>query len=86
MVPDVLDNFMTLMLDLPPELERYLLQSSEDRGITLEALTLQVLTSMMNGQNQSLIKSGTVCEVWSPYEAFEAADTMLKVLRETTAK
>jgi hypothetical protein len=78
--------FMTLILDLPPELEQYLLQSSEDRGVTMEALTLQVLTSMMNGQNQSLIKPGTVCEVWSPYEAFEAADTMLKVLRETTAE
>ncbi len=71
---------MTLMLDLPPELEQYLLQSSEERGITMEALTLQVLTSMMDGQKQSLIKAGTVCEVWSPYEAFEAADTMLKAL------
>ncbi len=76
---------MTLMLDLPPELAKYLLQSSEERGITLEALTLQVLTSMMDGQNQSLIKEGSVCEVWSPYESFEAADTMLRVLRETTA-
>ncbi len=76
---------MTLMLDLPPELEQYLLQSSEERGITLEALTLQVLTSIMDSQKQSLIKPGSVCEVWSPYEAFEAADTMLKVLRETTA-
>jgi hypothetical protein len=60
---------MTLILDLPPELEQYLLQSSEDRKVTLEALTLQVLTSMMNGQQQSLIKLGTICEVWSPYEA-----------------
>jgi hypothetical protein len=55
--------FMTLILDLSPELEQYLLQSSEDRGVTMEALTLQVLTNMMNGQNQSLIKPGTVCEV-----------------------
>lgn len=77
---------MTLMLDLPPELAKYLLQSSEERGITLEALTLQVLTSMMDGQNQSLIKEGSICEVWSPYESFEAADKMLRVLRETTAE
>ena len=76
---------MTLILDLPPELEQYLWQSSEDRGVTLEALTLQVFTDMMNGQKQSLIKTGTVCEVWSPCEAFDASDTMLKVLRETMA-
>jgi hypothetical protein len=74
---------MTLMLDLSPELEQFLLQSAQRQGVTVEALTLQVLTGVMTDRVESLIPPGAVCEVWSPYEAFEAAEVMMKVLQET---
>lgn len=36
---------MTLNLDLPPELEQYLLQEAERQGLSVEAMTLQLLTN-----------------------------------------
>ncbi len=36
---------MTLTIDLPAALEQYLLQSAKEQGISLEAMTLQVLTN-----------------------------------------
>jgi hypothetical protein len=36
---------MTLTIDLPAALEQYLLQSAHQQGISLEAMTLQVLTN-----------------------------------------
>ena len=36
---------MTLTLSLPPELEQYLLQEANQQGISIEALTLQLLTN-----------------------------------------
>lgn len=36
---------MTLTLNLPPELEQYLLQEAKQQGISLEAMTLQVLAN-----------------------------------------
>ena len=38
---------MTLNLDLPPELEQYLLQEAEQRGLSVEAMTLQLLTQLL---------------------------------------
>ncbi|MBW4459700.1 MAG: hypothetical protein KME47_05600 [Nodosilinea sp. WJT8-NPBG4] len=35
---------MTLTLDLPFELEQYLLQEAEQKGLSVEAMTLQLLT------------------------------------------
>ncbi|MEA5555544.1 hypothetical protein [Nodularia spumigena] len=35
---------MTLTLNLPPELEQYLLQEANKQGLSVEAVTLQVLT------------------------------------------
>ncbi|AOY82992.1 hypothetical protein BJP36_26835 [Moorena producens JHB] len=36
---------MTLTLNLPPELEQYLLQEANQQGISLEAITLQLLAN-----------------------------------------
>jgi plasmid stability protein len=36
---------MTVTLNLPPELEQYLLQEASQHGLSLEAMTLQLLTN-----------------------------------------
>jgi plasmid stability protein len=36
---------MTLTLNLPPELEQYLLQKASQHGLSVEALALQLLTN-----------------------------------------
>jgi hypothetical protein len=36
---------MTLTLNLPSELEQYLLQEANQQGLSIEAVTLQLLTS-----------------------------------------
>ena len=38
---------MTLNLDLPPELEQYLWQEAEQQGLSVEAMTLQLLTKSL---------------------------------------
>jgi Tfp pilus assembly PilM family ATPase len=46
-----LDTFtkrlMTLTLNLPLELERYIVQEAKQQGISIESVTLQLLTSSM---------------------------------------
>ncbi|MGF1935388.1 MAG: hypothetical protein RM347_013505 [Nostoc sp. ChiQUE02] len=42
---------------------------------------MQVLISELAQQETELIKPGQSYPVWSPYDAVEAADTMLKVLQ-----
>ncbi len=45
---------MTLTLTLPPELEQYLYQQAKQHGLSLEAMTLQLLTqSILSRQKQS---------------------------------
>jgi hypothetical protein len=45
---------MTLNLDLPPELEQYLLQEAEQQGLSVEAMTLQLLANSLHvRQNQA---------------------------------
>ena len=41
----VLEKLMTLTLNLPSELEQYLLHEARKQGISLEAVTLQLLTN-----------------------------------------
>ncbi|ELS03633.1 hypothetical protein Xen7305DRAFT_00033570 [Xenococcus sp. PCC 7305] len=53
---------MTLTINLPPELEQYLSQEANQQGISIEAVTLQLLTSsILDKQKQaeavSLIQS-----------------------------
>lgn len=42
---------------------------------------VQVLVSELAQQETELIKPGQSYPVWSPYDAFEAANTMLDVLQ-----
>ncbi|MEH1941613.1 hypothetical protein [Nostoc sp.] len=42
---------------------------------------MQVLISELAQQETNLIKADQSYPVWSPYDAVEAADTMLKVLQ-----
>jgi hypothetical protein len=36
---------MTLILDLPSELEQYLLQEAKEQGVSIETMTLRLLTN-----------------------------------------
>jgi hypothetical protein len=47
---------------------------------------IQFLISELAQQETNLIKSGLSYPVWSPYDATEAADTMLKVLHAAKAQ
>lgn len=47
---------------------------------------MQLLISELAQQETDLIKPGQAYPVWSPYDADEAADTMLKVLQAAKAQ
>lgn len=74
---------MTLTLNLPPELEQYLIRSAQQRGISVEELMLAILSERMEDVVQDLIPSGANCEVWSPYDAFDAAKIMMQALQNS---
>jgi hypothetical protein len=44
---------------------------------------VQILISELVQQETDLLKSGLPYPVWSPYEAFDAANTVLEVLQTT---
>jgi hypothetical protein len=74
---------MTLMLNLSPELEQYLTRSAQERGVSVEELTLAMLLEQMLDVTQDLIPAGASCEVWSPYDAFDAAKIMMQALQDS---
>jgi len=45
----------------------------------------QILISELAQQETNLIQAGQSYPVWSPYDAFTAANTMLEVLQSTKA-
>jgi hypothetical protein len=47
---------------------------------------IQMLITELAQQETDLIKPNQNYPVWSPYDAVEAADTMLKVLQDTKAQ
>jgi hypothetical protein len=47
---------------------------------------IQILISELAQQETDLIKPNQSYPVWSPYDAVEAADTMLKVLQAAKAQ
>ncbi|OIP76183.1 MAG: hypothetical protein AUK48_06210 [Oscillatoriales cyanobacterium CG2_30_44_21] len=47
---------------------------------------VQILISELAQQETSLIEPNQSYPVWSPYDAFDAADTMLKVLQDDKAR
>jgi hypothetical protein len=59
-------------------------RSAQQRGLTLESLTLEILADSMETQPETLLKAGMSHEVWSPYDAFDAAVIMTKALRVKT--
>lgn len=45
---------MTLTINLPPELEQYISEQAEQQGVSIEAMTLQLLTqSIVSRQKQA---------------------------------
>ena len=61
---------MTLTLNLPPELEQYLLQEANKQGLSVEAVTLQVLTdSILLKQKRS--ESVNLLQSWLDDEDIE---------------
>ncbi|MEZ4657987.1 MAG: hypothetical protein R2911_10475 [Caldilineaceae bacterium] len=47
---------------------------------------MQYLVSELAQEESELIQPGFVYPIWSPYDAFDAAATMLKVLHESKAE
>jgi hypothetical protein len=47
---------------------------------------MQFLVSELSQEETELPLSSTDYSIWSPYDAFEAADTMLKVLKAAEAQ
>ncbi len=47
---------------------------------------MQVLISELAQEESELIKEELSYPVWSPYDAFEAADTMLSVLQQAKSQ
>ena len=61
---------MTLSLNLPPELEQYLLQEAKQQGLSVEAVTLQLLTnSILLRQRQ--IEAVNLLQSWIDDEDVE---------------
>jgi hypothetical protein len=45
---------MTVTLNLPPELEQYLFEKAKEKGLSIEAMALQLLTSsLLKNQKQA---------------------------------
>ncbi|VEP17914.1 conserved hypothetical protein [Hyella patelloides LEGE 07179] len=47
---------------------------------------MQVLISELANEESELIKDNLSYPIWSPYDAFEAADTMLEVLNQAKSQ
>jgi hypothetical protein len=71
------EKLMTLTIDLPSELEQYLLQEAQAQGVSLETMTLRVLTNSMplldssdyaNGQKPAAALSGKQQRVFGQYQ------------------
>ena len=54
---------MTLTLNLPSEVEQYLLQEANQQGLSIESVTLQLLASFI-ALRQKQTKAVTVLQSW----------------------
>jgi hypothetical protein len=61
---------MTLTLDLPLELEQYLLQEAKRQGLSVESVTLQLLTSSIL-QKQKQTEAVNLLQSWIDDEDIE---------------
>lgn len=76
---------MTLTLNLPPELEQYLYQEAKQQGLSIEAMTLQLLTqSLLFRQKQA--EAVDVLQTWIDDEDIEeqqeTGEYLIQVLDE----
>ena len=61
---------MTLTLDLPSEVEEYLLQEAHQKGLSIESVTLQLLTSFIV-LRQKQTKAVNLLQSWIDDEDIE---------------
>ncbi|XZN93795.1 MAG: hypothetical protein ACM65M_13660 [Microcoleus sp.] len=61
---------MTLILDLPSEVEQYLLQEANQQGISIESVTLQLLKSLVF-LRQKQAKAVNLLQSWIDDEDIE---------------
>ena len=54
---------MTLILDLPSEIEQYLLNEAKQKGVSVESVTLQLLTSLIR-LRQKQTKAVNLIQSW----------------------
>ncbi|WP_295617464.1 hypothetical protein [Chamaesiphon sp. GL140_3_metabinner_50] len=59
---------MTLTLNLPAELEQYLLQEAREQGVSIEAMTLRLLTSVVTKQKPADVVSSKQPRVFGQYQ------------------
>lgn len=79
------ERIVTLNLDLPPELEQYLLQEAEQRGLSVEAMTLQLLTQLLQ-RRQKQAEAVDMLQSWiddeDVEEQQETGEYLIQVLDE----
>ncbi len=66
------------MMQILPELRKL------NRGEKL--YVMQILVSELAQEENELIHPGIEYPIWSPYDAYDAANTMLNVLRESAVE
>ncbi|WP_370566945.1 hypothetical protein, partial [Dolichospermum sp. LEGE 00246] len=57
------NRFMTLTLSLPPELEQYLIQESQQQGLSVETYTLELIQKSIL-QKEKQLKIVNVLQSW----------------------
>ena len=59
---------MTLTLNLPAELEQYLLQEAKEQGVSMEVMTLRLLTSIVTKQKPAEAVSSKQPRMFGQYQ------------------
>jgi hypothetical protein len=54
-----------------------------DLNRTEKLQAIQFLASELAKEDEMRLKAGAEYEIWSPYDAYEAADTMMRLLNES---
>lgn len=76
---------MTLTLNLPPDVEQYLLHEAEQKGLSVETITLQLLLNSIT-QYQKQAKAVDLLQSWLDDEDIEeqqeSGEYLLQVLDE----
>jgi hypothetical protein len=70
----IFEKLMTLTINLSSELEQYLLNEAREKGISLEAMTLQVLTNSISTK-QKQTQAVNLLQSWLDDEDEEQQET-----------